>query len=60
MTETPSQDDDEDFWGRPSAKAALEADRRVRREQAARDWRRNLVALLCTVALGVGAYIFLR
>lgn len=53
-------DDDDDFWGRPSAQQRLEQERAQRKSQEAEDWRRNIVGILIFCALMLGAFVLLR
>lgn len=53
-------DDDEDFWGRPSVKDRLEVQRTQRRSREAQDWRRNFVGGLILCALVLGAFALWR
>jgi hypothetical protein len=57
MERASDVDDDSEFWGRPSARQALELERQVRRERYAADWRRNLLGLLVAVVIAAGAFV---
>jgi hypothetical protein len=53
-------DDDEDFWGRPSVKQRLDVHRAQRRSRDAEGWRRNFLGMLIFCALVLGALAFWR
>ncbi|MDM0047607.1 hypothetical protein [Variovorax sp. J22R115] len=44
-------EDDEDFWGRPSVEQRLVLQRAQRRSREAEGWRRNFVGMLIFCAL---------
>ena len=60
MAQSSNAEDDDEFWGRPSARQALEVGRQVRKERYAIGWRRNLVGLLIVIALALGIFVLMR
>jgi hypothetical protein len=55
-----SSSDEDDFWGGPTVRQALEAERQAERKKFAQGWHRNALLAIALMAILIALWFALR